>query len=236
MKKYKLLTICCTVYFSGCSVFLPVTPDDPKYAPVIPDYKSETHGNNGSLFSVSGGLGLYSDVKAHKIGDVITVNLTESMSGKKDAKSNFDKAYTATHVDPVILGTGAKIEVPKDLPLKEHKGLNLQSTVNLASNFAGSGDAEQSNELTGTITVTVTQILPNKHLVVSGEKWVTINRGSEFIRLTGQIRPEDISSENQINSTKIANARITYSGTGDVANSSIAGWMSKFFNSKWFPF
>jgi len=77
--------------------------------------------------------------------------------------------------------------------------------------------------------------LPNGNLFIKGEKWLTLNQGNEFIRIAGIIRPEDISTDNTIPSTKVANARISYSGTGDLDESNKMGWLSKFFSSSWFP-
>ena len=80
------------------------------------------------------------------------------------------------------------------------------------------------------------QVLGNGNLIVRGEKWITINNGDEFIRLNGIIRPQDISADNQIDSIKVANARIQYSGTGAFADAQKAGWLARFFNSGWWPF
>ena len=79
-------------------------------------------------------------------------------------------------------------------------------------------------------------LLPNGLLQIRGEKWMTLTNGKEFIRLSGLIRPDDVSSLNTIASTKVADARISYSGTGDLANANQQGWASKFFNSSYWPF
>ncbi|MGB5325344.1 MAG: flagellar basal body L-ring protein FlgH, partial [Pseudomonadales bacterium] len=102
--------------------------------------------------------------------------------------------------------------------------------------FDGSGEADQQNSLSGNIAVTVSGVLPNGLLVIRGEKWMTLTTGQEFIRLKGLIRPDDISSSNTVPSTKVADARITYSGTGELADASRQGWGSRFFNSRYWPF
>ena len=79
------------------------------------------------------------------------------------------------------------------------------------------------------------EVLPNQNLVIRGEKWLTLNSGDEYIRLTGIIRPADISPDNEIESNKIANARIQYSGTGSFADAQKQSLVSRFFNSKWWP-
>jgi flagellar L-ring protein precursor FlgH len=82
----------------------------------------------------------------------------------------------------------------------------------------------------------VVQVLANQNLLVRGEKWLTLNNGDEYIRLTGVVRPADVSPTNEIASTKIANARIQYSGTGSFATAQEEGWLSGFFSSEYWPF
>jgi flagellar L-ring protein precursor FlgH len=102
--------------------------------------------------------------------------------------------------------------------------------------FAGQSDSSQSNRIDGTITVSVVERLANGNLVVSGDKWITINRGEELVRVTGIVRPVDIGPDNSVVSTKVANARIDYRGVGTLASSNSPGWLTRFFNSPWFPF
>ncbi len=102
--------------------------------------------------------------------------------------------------------------------------------------FKGEADSQQSNSLTGSVTVTVVEVQANGNLVVQGEKWVTINQGDEYIRLRGIVRPSDINPDNTISSKRVANAQIQYSGEGTIANANEQGWLAKFFNSPWMPF
>jgi flagellar L-ring protein precursor FlgH len=113
---------------------------------------------------------------------------------------------------------------------------NGANAVSTATEFKGTGDADQNNSLSGIITVSVTEILPNDNLHIKGEKWITLSNGSEFIRLSGIVRPQDIGANNEIISTKIADARISYSGKGDVQRATVPGWLAKFFNATFFPF
>ena len=117
------------------------------------------------------------------------------------------------------------------------KGANLLAN-SLTGNrsFAGSGDTAQSNSLTGEIAVTITRIFPNGNLEIRGEKLIGLTQGSEYIRLSGFVRPQDVSSGNVIVSNKIANSRIYYGGGGVVAESNAQGWLSRFFSSPVMPF
>jgi flagellar L-ring protein precursor FlgH len=182
-------------------------------------------------------LALYEDIKAREVGDIITVHLTEVTTAIKSNETKLDKTSTATIIDPTILGTSAKFKIPKQIPvpLKTQENLNLQTTVNATRSFDGKGDSNQSNSLNGTITVTVTKVYPNGNLHVRGEKWVTLNTGDEFIRVSGIIRPRDIGSNNIIDSNRIADARISYSGRGEVHNSGNQGWLMKILGSKLWP-
>lgn len=115
-------------------------------------------------------------------------------------------------------------------------GLPLGTTLKAGREFGGQGDSSQSNRLTGFITVTVIERLPNGNLVVAGEKQLTLNQGDETVRVSGVVRPSDISTNNVVPSFKVADAEITYGGKGFVADSNKMGWLARFFNSGWAPF
>ncbi|WP_208533117.1 flagellar basal body L-ring protein FlgH, partial [Pseudomonas aeruginosa] len=114
--------------------------------------------------------------------------------------------------------------------------------LSLSAEYGGSRDAKgdsqagQSNSLTGSITVTVAEVLPNGILSVRGEKWMTLNTGNELVRIAGLVRADDIATDNTVSSTRVADARITYSGTGAFADASQPGWLDRFFLSPLWPF
>lgn len=213
---------------SGC-VSQPPLPDDPYYAPVMELKDARAPGENGSLFSENQSLALFTDRKATRVGDIINVILEERTTSSKSAKVDVTKDNTIT-----IGGTGDNPTVLGTVPGVGN--ISLATGLDGAREFAGEADADQSNQLSGNISVTVVDVYPNGTLLVRGEKWLTLNRGDEYIRLSGLIRPDDVTPENTVRSTKIANARITYSGTGTFAASQQMGWLSKFFNSPIWPF
>jgi flagellar L-ring protein precursor FlgH len=92
------------------------------------------------------------------------------------------------------------------------------------------------NSLSGNITVTIHQVMPNGTMLVRGEKWLTLNQGDEYIRVSGLVRPQDIGPDNSIESTRLADARITYSGTGATHDANVMGWLARFFISPLWPF
>ena len=102
--------------------------------------------------------------------------------------------------------------------------------------FSGEGWSTQSNRLDGSVTVTVVEQLPNGNLFVQGEKWLTLNQGKEFVRVSGIVRPVDILADNSVSSEKVANARIEYAGKGALADANRMGWLARFFNSPWIWF
>ncbi|MBL4709532.1 MAG: flagellar basal body L-ring protein FlgH, partial [Flavobacteriales bacterium] len=108
--------------------------------------------------------------------------------------------------------------------------------IDSENEFEGEGKSNQSNKLSGSISVTVSAVLPNGNLLVQGEKWIQINQGSEFIRLKGIVRPADISANNTVQSTQIADAKISYGGKGALADANVSGWMVRFFMSPLWPF
>lgn len=200
-------------------------PNDPDFAPILPDVEEAAIIPTGSLFKENYVNNIYSDSKAHRTGDIISVILSESTQANKNAKTELKKESN-TVLDP-IGGLGG---TPVTL-----NGQTLQFGINQNSKFKGDSKADQGNSLSGDISVHVLKVLPNGNLMIRGEKWITLNNGDEYIRLTGVIRPKDINSNNTIVSNKIANARIQYAGTGSFADANEQGWLTKFFNSGWWP-
>ncbi len=212
---------------SACSQSRIVVQPDPQFAPIdikAAEFRPEP---NGSIFQAGRSVRLFEDSKAFRIGDILSVTLQESTNASKSAATstskNDDIGISATailggNVGPVIEGNSA-----------------LTNTIDADRSFEGSGDSSQSNSLSGEIAVTVSDILPNGNLIIRGEKIIGLNQGSEFIRLAGIVRPQDVSSGNVVTSTKIANARIYYGGGGVIGEANARGWFTRFFDSPMFP-
>lgn len=213
---------------AGCASVAPETPtpNDPFFAPIAPELPTQKVSYDGSIFHAQTANSLYSDAKARRVGDIITVVLRENTQASKSASTNTARDTEMT-VDPII-GLGGVAETIN--------GQSVQLDLNTTNQFQADSTANQSNNLNGNISVTVIQVMPNNHLVVRGEKWLTLNNGDEYIRVTGIVRPADINPANEVLSTRLANARIQYSGTGTLAKSQNHGWLSKFFTSGFWPF
>jgi flagellar L-ring protein precursor FlgH len=199
--------------------------DDPYYAPVYPEDNTTPLVPTGSIYSNNRATPLFSDLKAHRIGDIVTIQLVESTQAKKSAGNQIAKGSNLT-VNP-LTAAGSNVTI---------NGKSLDLGYSDSMDTKRSADTAQSNSLSGEISANVIQVLGNGNLVVRGEKWITINNGDEFIRITGIVRPQDITTENTVQSPRVANARIQYSGTGTFADSQKVGWLSKFFLSDWWPF
>ncbi|MCV6612690.1 MAG: flagellar basal body L-ring protein FlgH [Amphritea sp.] len=223
--KYLLLTMITTLLLSGC-VSTPPKPDNPHFAPVRPQAMQAPREVTGSIYNAATSNNLYGDGRAHRVGDIITVVLQESTQSSKSNKTEIDKEGTQTIAQPTILGR----------PLNVNGRPVSAAFPTATTKFEGEGKSDMSNSLSGNITVTVHEVLPNGLMVVKGEKWLTLNQGDEYIRVSGLIRPQDISQRNTIQSTQLADARIAYSGTGAVHDSNGMGWLAKFFVGPLWPF
>ncbi|UGB46344.1 flagellar basal body L-ring protein FlgH [Frateuria edaphi] len=200
--------------------------DDGEWAPTPPMQPEVAAAPaDGAIYHDNQNMELFSDARAHRVGDILTIVLVESTQASKKASTSTSKKDKADVAAPTIMG--------KDLTIN---GNPLSVGLDSERNFDGSGSSSQSNQLTGQITVTVAQRLSNGNLIVRGEKWLTINQGQELVRIAGIVRPQDIGQDNTVASTRVADARISYTGRGTLADANTRGWLSRFFNSKWMPF
>jgi len=219
----KITAAACFLFLTGCATTQNEIGDfEPIVRPIAP--QPPTY-NNGSLFQ-GNSLSMFQDPKPYRIGDIVTIKLQESTSASKSAGTNSSKEDSLDLPVPTVFGAN---------PTYNGQDI-LAMSVESAREFAGAGDSSQSNSLTGEITVTVVDILPNNNLVVQGEKWFTLNQGKEYIRIAGVIRPEDVAPNNTLSSSKLADAQIAYSGEGFIADANNQGWLGRFFNGKWWPF
>lgn len=194
-----------------------------QYAAVMPLPPKPAAQNNGSIYQPNTAVRLFSDNRAHRVGDLITVDLNENTNATKSANTSTSRNSNVNVGASTVLG--APISLGGKDPLKT--GLSSKN------GFTGKGKSSQSNTIHGTITVTVARVLSNGDLVVQGQKWMQINQGREYVRLRGIVRPADITPQNTVDSTRIANAHIAYSGQGPLNNANRPGWLIRFFNAWW---
>jgi flagellar L-ring protein precursor FlgH len=220
-------TLCiAAVMLSLLEACTPIPQRDPAFSPVAPADLRPPVQSNGSIYQSGYDSRLFEDQTAKRVGDIITITLLEKTQAKKadDLKTQKDNQMSASA--PSIFGFAASA----------FTGQSPTTSLASSKQFTGTGAADQSNSLTGNISVTVVELLPNGNLSVRGEKRVTLNQGDEFIRLSGIVRPVDISSTNIITSDKVADVTIMYVGEGAMADASKMGWLARILQSPWFPF
>lgn len=170
---------------------------------------------NGAIFQDAGYAPLTSGARASRVGDLLTIVLTERTSATKASSSGTDRNGTISLTPPA---TG---------PLSLFKPGDINSGG--AQSFKGKGESAQSNALSGEVSVTIAAVYPNGTMLVRGEKAVTLSRGEERVQISGIVRAADISPDNRIVSTRVADARIRYIGKGHVSDASRPGWLQRFF-------
>jgi flagellar L-ring protein precursor FlgH len=158
-----------------------------------------------------------SDRRAKKVGDILSVTLSETFSSNKAVTNSSGKTDTI----------GAEVG-PTGL-LRNFAGLG--GSASKTNSFSGSMATNQSNSLSGTLSATVVRVFPNGNLEIKGQKKLRITEGTEYIRLSGIIRPQDISTTNSVSSAKIAEAQIEYVGAGILDSATKPGWGSKIFRA-----
>lgn len=221
-----LLGIAVILVISGCSTTHQAI-SDPDYAPIRPVNARPLPISDGAIYKAGFGLTLFEDTKAHRVGDIITVILKEKTNASKKASTNTDKNAEVSIAAPTIFGRGVGFKGDSAI---------LSAAIDAERAFEGTGDSTQSNSLSGEISVTVAEVYANGNMLIRGEKLLTLNQGSEHIRISGIIRPSDISASNTIVSTQVANAKIIYGGQGVLADANTKGWLQRTFDSNWWPF
>jgi len=192
----------------------PPTPA-PTYAPAP--------ATSGAIYQPARGLTLFDDVTARRVGDTVTIVLAERTQASKSASTDAKKDSSIDTGIPILGGGSVTLNGDEILSNKWET----------QQDFGGKGSSSQSNQLNGSITVTVAEVYPNGNLLVRGEKWLTLNQGEEFVQISGIIRPSDIERNNSVPSFKVADARITYSGAGAIADANRPGFLARFFMKLW---
>ena len=219
---HTLLSVLLLLALGACQTHFPAKDDDGMSWAEEP----APQPSNGAIYQSNREVALFENPIAHHVGDIVTIVLNEQTAAQKSSSTNTNKSTADTLPGMTLLGKALTVH---GVPV-------MSNSIADSAKFAGEGDSAQSNSLQGYITVTVQKVLPNGNLYVKGEKWIGINQGSEYVRVTGVIRPIDLASDNSIPSSQVANARIAYGGKGALADANAQGWLSRFFNSPWTPF
>jgi flagellar L-ring protein precursor FlgH len=217
-------SIASALLLSACGML--ARGNDVRYDPVMPLAAELQPATDGAIWHDGHDIPLFENAVARNVGDILTIVLVESTDASKSSSTTTKKASKADLPGPTIAGR----------PITVNGTQILSAGMGNETSFNGEGASRQSNSLDGQVTVSVVRRLPNGNLLIRGEKLITINQGREFLQLQGIVRSIDILPDNTISSTKVANALITYSGKGAVANASAPGLLARFFNSPRTPF
>jgi flagellar L-ring protein precursor FlgH len=211
------------LFAAGCSM---ITPPTTIHQPMTarPAPSADVTTNPGAIYQPdSARLVLYEDRRARFVGDSITIVIEEKTSASKKSNATTNRTGSIDLTVPIVSG----------VPFRTFQGMDVNASS--ATKFAGGGDASSNNLFQGNLAVTVIEVYPNGNLLVSGEKQITINQGTEFIRFSGVVNPVHITSLNTVSSTRVADARIEYRGNSYINEAQTMGWLSRVFNLIW-PF
>ena len=231
---YKYILISLVIVLSSCSTYVENKKSE-DFQPIHEEisFNSEEKIIDASIYNSTSSGFFASDRRANSIGDILTVSLNESLSASKSTTNTTSKtdAFGVT-LPPLVFDQNPVVNAGTSI-LGAGKGTDSLTAADVAAgaaqSFSGAGTAAQTNTLTGSMTVTVVRVYPNGNLEVKGQKKLVLNDGSEYLRLSGIVRPEDISASNTISSSSIADAKITYTNSGVYAESTQPGWLSKIF-------
>lgn len=215
VRKLSLLIALVGGLLAGCNSVPPTNVHQPMTARPAP--RPDAQYANGSIFNAATSRPLFEDRRARNVGDILTITLAENTSAAVKSNDAIKRESSVTASYPTMMG----------VPGKTFLGTNLD--VGSTNSFTGKGESTNSNVLTGTITVTVIEVMANGNLLVSGEKQVAVSQGQEYIRLSGVVDPRFIAANNTISSTRVADARVEYKESGQFADAQVMGWLARFF-------
>jgi flagellar L-ring protein precursor FlgH len=210
---------------TGCASVAPVPVAPPRFAAVQPAEAPVARQPTGSIYNGVQSENWFGRGRNFQVGDVITVLLDERTQGSRSTSTNVSREASNNVVPSGMAGRLISGRVALG-------GLNLNEA---STTSAGSGTADQTASLTGSLAVSVVEVLPNGNLVVRGEKQLSLSEGSEVIQVSGVIRPQDVSPNNTVLSRRLAHSQIAYRGSGDLAAAAQPGWGTKLLTRFW-PF
>lgn len=204
--------------FSGCASLVAAPQVEPLAAAQLPAAQTAPQpATAGAIFTAAGHRPLFEDRRARMVGDTLTILIEELASASQQSTSKLDKSGS------VALNTSA-------LPFASARLLG-RLEADATNKVAGSADgrSDSSNNFTGTITVLVTEVLPNGNLLVAGDKQIGVNHNVDVLRFTGVIDPSQIRAGNRVSSTQVAMTRVEQRGRGDIDRLQPQGWLGRFF-------
>jgi flagellar L-ring protein precursor FlgH len=174
---------------------------------------------NGAIYQAAAYRPLFEDRRARQVGDMLTIVINEKTQAGKAASSNASKTGAIDSSIGAVAG----------LPLKTFQGLGVNAAS--SAEYDDKSAINSSNTFSGNVTVTVTDVLPNGNLVVAGEKQIALDKGTEYVRLSGVVQPDTIQAGNTVSSSKVADARLEYRTSARFDKAEMMSWLARFFLS-----
>jgi len=196
--------------------------------PSVPRALPET--SEGAIYNEAS-KNIYQDTRAKNIGDILMVKIVETSSGKKKAETTTNRESTFTGGVSALFGYEKLFAGPNG----SHTPSTSSMNASLVSDFSGTGETERDSTVTATISARVVDKSMDGNLVIRGYREIRVNNETQHIILSGIVRPEDISKDNSVLSSYIADARIEYNGTGAISNKQQPGWLANLMDVVW-PF
>ena len=228
MINYKsiIILVGASIMLSGCLKPLDVKKTEESFKPKKLKALNIQRRDNGAIYQVGMRVNLFEDTTAKYVGDVLTVVLIENTNASATSNTNSSKDNKVDLPGPTLAGN--KVE-------KEGVEI-LTNKFSGEREFSGQGTSSMNSSFNGKMSVTVAEVLPNRNLIVRGEKMMVLNQSDEYVRFVGIVRPEDIDQDNTIKSTRIANVHMAYGGQGDLSQANKMGQLGRFFQSQAWPY
>ena len=198
--------------------------------PALPTTQTE----EGSLWSSVQGVSLFPDKRARKIGDIVIVRIVEDPEATLDANTSTSRSSGIDASKLKMLGY-MKALSESNSRLGQSPGTDDLMLASLGLRFDGKGSSDRNGHVKAYVSAVVEMTFPNGNLYIKGQRQIRVNNETQYITLSGMIRPEDISPSNEISSVYVANARIGYAGSGPVSDKQKPGWLGRVVDHVW-PF
>lgn len=212
-----LATLALAIGLGACGTTPSSIVEQPRSA--RPDAQAVQAAANGAIFQTAAYRPLFEDRRARQVGDVLTIVINERTQAGKQASSSASKT---SEVD-------SSISAVAGVPLKGLQGLGVNAEA--SNSYDAKSKLDSSNTFSGNITVTVIEVLANGNLVVAGEKQIALDKGTEYVRLSGVVHPDTIQAGNTVSSTRVADARIEYRTSAKLDQAEVMSWLARFFLS-----
>ncbi len=202
---------------AGCST----VPESIVHQPAAtrPQMPAAVAPTNGAIFQSAAYRPMFEDRRARMAGDMLTIAISERTSAGKTAANSTSKTGSVEFSAPTLFG------VPATTTAKTALAAGGENS------FEDKGSASSSNTFSGTITTTVVEVLPNGNLVVSGEKQIAFDKGVEYVRFSGIVNPDNITTGNVVSSTQVAEARVEYRTNSRIDKAEMMSQLTRFFLS-----